>query len=44
MVKYENEALYNHLQSNTTELNFVETTEEEFILNKTKILDVLNNA
>lgn len=44
MVKYENEALYNHLQSNTTELNFVETTEEEFILNKTEILDVLNNA
>jgi hypothetical protein len=44
MVKYENEALYNHLQSNTTELNFVETTEEEFILNKTEILAVLNNA
>ena len=44
MVKYQREGLYNHLQSNTTELNFVETTEEEFILNKTEILDVLNNA
>ena len=44
MVKLEGEALYNHMQSNTTKSNFVETTEEEFILNKTEILAVLNNA
>jgi hypothetical protein len=44
MVRYQKEALYNHLQSNSTEQNFVETNEEEFILNKTEILAVLNNA
>jgi len=44
MVKYQKEALYNHLQLNTTEQSFVETTEEEFTLNKTEILAVLNNA
>ncbi len=44
MVKYQKEALYNHLQLNSTEQNFVETTEEEFTLNKTEILAVLNNA
>ena len=44
MVRYQNEALYNHLQNNSTELNFVETNEEEFTLNKTEILAVLNNA
>ena len=44
MVRYQKEALYNHLQLNATELNFVETTEEEFTLNKTEILAVLNNA
>jgi hypothetical protein len=44
MAKYESEALYNHLVTKTTSENFVETTEEEFILNKTEILVVLNNA
>jgi hypothetical protein len=44
MAKIENEALYNHMVAKTTELNFVETTEEEFTLNKTEILAVLNNA
>jgi len=44
MVKYQKEALYNHLQLNSTEQNFVETTEGEFTLNKTEILAVLNNA
>ena len=44
MVKYQKEALYNHLQSNTTEQSFVGTTEEDFTLNKTEILAVLNNA
>jgi hypothetical protein len=44
MAKIENEALYNHLSTKTTDEAFVETTEEEFILNKTEILAVLNNA
>ena len=44
MAKIENEALYNHMYTKTTSENFVETTEEEFILNKTEILAVLNNA
>lgn len=44
MVKYESEALYNHVLTKNTNENFVETTEEEFTLNKTEVLAVLNNA
>ena len=44
MAKIENEALYNHMVTKTTDEAFVETTEEEFTLNKTEILTVLNNA
>jgi hypothetical protein len=44
MVRYQREELYNHLVSKTTDEAFVETNEEEFTLNKTEILAVLNNA
>jgi hypothetical protein len=44
MDKIENQALYNYIVTKTTDEGFVETTEEEFILNKTEILVVLNNA
>lgn len=44
MAKIENEALYNYMVNKTTEESFVETNEEEFTLNKTEILAVLNNA
>jgi hypothetical protein len=44
MVKFQREELYNHLVSKTTSEAFVEATEEEFTLNKTEILAVLNNA
>ena len=44
MDKIENQALYNHMVTKTTDEAFTETTEEEFILNKTEILVVLNNA
>lgn len=44
MAKYESEALYNHVLAKNTNENFVETTEEEFTLNKTEVLAVLNNA
>jgi hypothetical protein len=43
MAKIENKDLYNHMLSITTSDNgFVETTEEEFTLNKTEILSILN--
>ena len=44
MVKFQREELYNYLVSKTTSEAFVEATEEEFTLNKTEILAVLNNA
>ena len=44
IAKMENEALYNHMVNKTTSESFVETTEEEFTLNKNEILAVLNNA
>ena len=44
MAKIENQALYNYVVTKTTDEAFTETTEEEFILNKTEILVVLNNA
>jgi tRNA G46 methylase TrmB len=44
MAKIENEALYNHMVTKTTNENFVETTEEEFTLNKIEILAILNKV
>ena len=42
MAKIENEALYNHIFNKLSSDGFVESTEEEFILNKAEVLAVLN--
>lgn len=42
MAKTQTLSLYNVLMTKTIDSGFVETTEEEFTLNKTEILSILN--
>lgn len=42
MAKTSTESLYNFMMTKTTDNGFVETTEEEFTLNKTEVLSILN--